>query len=77
MKHLDTAILNNRPGFVKLFLENDVLKLDKYLTRSKLESFYKEVSCLNKDSLHFVTWHGSRRSLLPTTTIFSEVFTVM
>ena len=51
---LDTAILENRPGFVKLFLESNVMKLDRYLTWKKLAEFYEKVSCLKIKIVCFI-----------------------
>ncbi|XP_072026975.1 transient receptor potential cation channel subfamily M member-like 2 [Amphiura filiformis] len=42
-ERLHKALVNNQPGFVKLFLENGVINLQSYLTKKELQSLYDEV----------------------------------
>lgn len=40
---LHAALVNDQPGFVRLFLDNGVISLTKYLTRKELQNLYNEV----------------------------------
>ena len=41
---LQTALVNNKPGFVKLYLKNGAISIEKFLTKRQLRQLYTEVS---------------------------------